>query len=371
LRSGDRGALPTLGLVRRPEPIPTLEEVRDLLGKSGITHVGVTTAEVLDEAREALFERREAGLHAEMGFTYRDPERSTDPLRAVPGARSVIVAAKPYLTEQDPARPDGSLGPQARVGRYAWVDHYAPLRSALREASRRIRRSDHRAVAFADDNSVVDRAVAHRAGLGWYGKNANLLLPGAGSWFVLGSIVTTAPYEPTPGPAPDGCGTCTRCIDDCPTGAIISPGVIDANLCISWILQRPGSIPAEHRSAIGDRIYGCDDCQDACPISVRLGRRNTIALDPTADAWVDAIALLESDDDGIEARYGHWYVTDRDFRWVRRNALVVIGNVGDPADARVRQVLEHYRAHIDPILAEHAAWAADRLAHRSWSGADT
>jgi len=356
--------------VRRPEPIPTIEEVRDLLAESGITHVGVTTAEVLEEARAALFERREVGLHAEMGFTYRDPERSTDPQRAVPGARSVIVAAKPYLTEDDPARPDGALGPHARVGRYAWVDHYAPLRSALREVSRRIRRSDHRAVAFADDNSIVDRAVAHRAGLGWYGKNANLLLPGAGSWFVLGSIITTAPYEPTPGPAPDGCGTCTRCIDDCPTGAIISPGVIDANRCISWILQRPGSIPLEHRPAIGDRIYGCDDCQDACPISVRLGRRNTIELDRAADAWVDAISLLEADDEWIETRYGHWYVTDRDFRWVRRNALVVVGNVGDPADARVRRVLEHYRAHIDPILAEHATWATDRLAHRSRSGAD-
>jgi epoxyqueuosine reductase len=357
--------------VRRPEPIPTIDEVRDLLAESGITHVGVTTADVLGEARAALFERREAGLHAEMGFTYRDPERSTDPLRAVADARSVIVAAKPYLTEDDPPAPDVGAGPHARVGRYAWVDHYAPLRSALREVSRRIRRSDHRAVAFADDNSIVDRAVAHRAGLGWYGKNANLLLPGAGSWFVLGSIVTTAPYEPTPGPAPDGCGTCRRCIDDCPTGAIISPGVIDANRCISWILQKPGSIAVQYRSAIGDRIYGCDDCQDACPISVRLGRRNTIDLDPAADAWVDAIELLDADDAWIDARYGHWYVTDRDFRWVRRNALVVVGNVGDPADARVRRVLEHYRAHIDPILAEHAAWAADRLAHRSRSGADT
>jgi epoxyqueuosine reductase len=146
--------------------------------------------------------------------------------------------------------------------------------------------------------------------------------------------------------------------------------VIDATRCISWILQKPGSIPTEYRSAIGDRIYGCDDCQDACPISVRLGRRNTVELDVAADAWVDAIGLLEADDDQIDALYGHWYVTDRDFRWVRRNALVVVGNVGDPADARVRQVIERYRSHIDPILAEHAAWALQRLRHRSRSGVD-
>jgi epoxyqueuosine reductase len=357
--------------VRRPEPLPTIEDVCAQLAEAGITHVGVTSADVLAETRDELFRRRDAGLHGEMGFTYRNPERSTDPLRSVTGARSVIVAARPYLTDEDPPSPSATAGPHARVGRYAWVDHYAPLRMALRDVAKRIRRADHRAVAFADDNSIVDRAVAHRAGLGWYGKNANLLLPGAGSWFVLGSIVTTAHYEPTGPPASDGCGSCVRCIDACPTGAIVAPGVIDANRCISWILQKPGSIPVEYRAAIGDRIYGCDDCQDACPISVRLGRRNTIDLDAAADAWVDAIALLDADDDAIDARYGHWYVTDRDFRWVRRNALVVIGNVGDPADARVQRVLAHYRAHIDPILAEHATWATDRLRHRSRAGADT
>ncbi len=354
--------------MRRPEPLPSIDDVRAQLAESGITHIGVTSADVLVETRAELFRRREAGLHGDMGFTYRNPERSTDPLRAVEGARSVIVAAKPYLTDDDPPHPDGAAGPQARVGRYAWVDHYAPLRTALRDVAKQIRRADHRAVAFADDNSIVDRAVAHRAGLGWYGKNANLLLPGAGSWFVLGSIVTTAEYEPSPGPAPDGCGTCVQCIDACPTGAIIAPGVIDANRCISWVLQKPGSIADEYRTAIGDRIYGCDDCQDACPISVRLGRRNTIDLDAAADAWVDAIELLDADDEWIDARYGHWYVTDREFRWVRRNALVAVGNIGDPTDARVQRVVEQYRADIDPILAEHAAWAADRLSERFRAG---
>jgi epoxyqueuosine reductase len=355
--------------VRRPEPLPSIDDVRAQLAEHGITHVGVTTAEVLDAARRALHERRDEGLDGGMAFTYRDPDRSTDPRRAVEGARSVIVVARPYLTEVDPQRPGSAAGPRARVARYAWVDHYAPLRTALREVSRRIRRSDHRAVAFADDNSLVDRAVAHRAGLGWYGKNANLLLPGAGSWFVLGSIVTTAEYEPTPGPAPEGCGSCERCIDDCPTDAIVAPGVIDANRCISWILQRPGSIPIGYREAIGDRIYGCDDCQDACPISVRLGHRSTIGLDPSADAWIDAIELLETDDAWIDRRYGHWYVSDRDFRWVRRNALVVVGNVADPADSRVLRVLDRYRAHVDPILVEHAGWAIDRLRERSRVGA--
>jgi epoxyqueuosine reductase len=351
--------------VRRAEPLPTIDEIRDELAADGIRHVGVTTAEILHETRAALHERRSRGLHDGMGFTYRDPDRSTDPTRAVEGARSVIVAARSYLTVADPPSPTG--GPHARVGRYAWVDHYAPLRTALRTVARRIRRADHRAVAYADDNAIVDRAVAHRAGIGWYGKNANLLLPGLGSWFVLGCIVTTAVYEPAPHQVPDGCGTCRRCIDACPTGAIVAPGVVDGARCLSWILQKPGPLPVEYRGAIGDRIYGCDDCQDACPISVRLGPRDAIALDEGTQARVDAVELLEADDDWIERRHGHWYIADRDMRWVRRNALVVLGNTADPDDPHVRRVLDRYRAHIDPILAEHADWAQRRIVERAAS----
>lgn len=345
-----------------PQPLPTIDDIRRDLAEVGVEHVGVASADVLMEARTALHQRIEAGLHDGMGFTFRNPERSTDPMRAVPGARSVIVAARSYLASDDPTRPGG--GPHARVGRYAWVDHYAPLRSALRSVARSIRRADERAVAFADDNSMVDRAIAHRAGLGWFGKNANLLLPGLGSWFVLGSIVTTAVYDADAAVVADGCGTCTRCIDGCPTGAIVAPGVIDAARCLSWILQKPGTMPVEWRSLVGDRIYGCDDCQDVCPISVRLGRRATIELEDSSGAWVDALALLEGDDDWIAGRYAHWYVADRDYRWVRRNALVVVGNVGEPDDTRCRQVLDRYRSGPDPVLAEHAAWALDRLTTR-------
>ena len=357
--------------MRRPEPLPTIDEIRQLLEPSGVTHVGVASAEVLLETRKDLHERRAQGLHDGMQFTYRSPDRSTDPGLAVRDARSVIVAARPYLTDRDPDRPGAPAGPQARVGRYAWVDHYAPLRDALRMTAKRIRRSDHRAVAFADDNSIVDRAVAHRAGLGWYGKNANLLIPGAGSWFVLGSIITTAEYSAATAPASDGCGTCIRCLDGCPTAAIIAPGVIDAARCLSWILQKPGSIPLEYRALIHDRIYGCDDCQDLCPISVRLGPRNTLELDETVGAWVDAVTLLSENDEWIEQRYGHWYVANRDYRWVRRNALVVIGNVGDSADQRVLALLDEYRMTSDPILAEHAEWALARLAEREVAPTDT
>jgi epoxyqueuosine reductase len=350
----------------RPEP-PGLDEVCGLLTEHGVTHVGVTTAGVLTRARTAIRERRAAGLDAGMGFTYRDPVRSTDPRRAVPDARSVIVAARPYLTADDPP-PPATGGPHARVGRYAWVDHYAELRTGLRAVATRLRRGGHRAVAFADDNSIVDRAVAHRAGLGWYGRNANLLLPGAGSFFVLGCVVTTAEYPPSPAPVPDGCGACRRCVDACPTAAIVAPGVVDGNRCLSWVLQRAGTIPEHYRRAVHDRIYGCDDCQDVCPISVRLGRRHTVDLDVDGEgvqAFVDAIELLGLDDDEIESRHRRWWIAGREMRWLRRNALVVLGNAADPTDREVRSLLDGYRSDPDPILAEHATWADARLDERA------
>lgn len=350
--------------MRRPLPLPTWDEISAIAADHGIAHIGVAPADVLERARSALLERRDAGLHADMGFTYRNPERSTEPRRAVEHARSIIVAARPYRAVDEPERP---VGAQARVGRYAWVDHYEPLRAGLRAIAYRIRGADHRAVAFADDNSVVDREVAYLGGLGWFGKNANILIPGAGSFFVLGSVITTAEY-PVSEPVADGCGTCRRCLDGCPTGAIVAPGVVDANKCLAWLVQAPGTFPVEYREVLGDRLYGCDDCQEVCPPSVRLGDKHRIDLTEHAgapvQAWVDVVALLEASDDDLVERYGRWYLAERNPIWWRRNALIVLGNVGDPADPTIERVLARYRAHDDEMLREHAEWAARRLAER-------
>ncbi len=343
--------------MRRPDPLPTFGDLRALAAEHGIEHLGVAPASVLTRARAALEHRRSEGFDGGMGFTYRDPERSTDPSRAVPGAQSIIVAARSYLADDEPARP---AGPQARVARYAWVDHYAPLRAGLRAMALRLRASGERAVAFADDNSIVDREVAHLGGLGWFGKNANVLIPGAGSWFVLGSIITTATY-PVSTPASDGCGTCSRCIERCPTGAIVAPGVIDANRCLAWVLQRPGTIPVAMREVIGDRIYGCDDCQEACPPTVWLGRRHRQMLGGDVQAWVDVLDLLDASDHDVLDRHGRWYIAAREPRWLRRNALVVLGNTGDGRDGRTQTTLATYREHADEMLAEHARWASERL----------
>lgn len=353
-----------------PAP-PTFDELRAIAREHRIDRLGVAPADVLQRTRRELFERREAGLHADMSFTYRNPERSTDPRRTLPSATSAIVAARSYVADHEPPRPAGY---PMRVARYAWADYYEELRTGLRAIVTQIKASGHKAVALADDNAIVDRELAHRAGLGWYGKNANLLLPGAGSYFVLGSVITDIDYtdaaddsdgsngsgRTSDEPVATGCGSCRRCIDACPTGAIVADGVIDANRCLAWILQRPGPIPVELRTAVGDRLYGCDDCQTVCPPAVRLGRRHERSVE-SPQAWVDALDLLDADDTTLLERHGRWYIAGRDPRWLRRNALIVLGNVGDPNDPRCREALDRYRHDDDPVLSDAASWAVDQL----------
>ncbi|MGD9702118.1 MAG: tRNA epoxyqueuosine(34) reductase QueG [Acidimicrobiia bacterium] len=343
-------------------------EVADLLDvgrANGLEALGIASAATLDRARAALFERRERGLHADMAFTYRNPERSTEPSAAVRDARSVIVGARSYLRDE-PERP---TEPSARVARYAWVDHYAPLRHGLWAMARELRRAGWHAVAFADDNSIVDREVAWRSGIGWFGKNANLLLPRAGSWFVLGCVITDAPLPHAPEPVADGCGTCHRCIEGCPTSAIIEPGVVDANRCLAWLLQRPGVFPRAYRVALDDRLYGCDDCQEVCPPNIRFttSRRGP---DAGTEAWVPVAALLDADDETLLERHGRFYIAGRDPRWLRRNALIVLGNIGDGSDPGTVALLVRHLAHPDPILRAHAIWAAARLARHDLLPAD-
>jgi epoxyqueuosine reductase len=336
-------------------------EVCELGREAGLAAVGVASAEPFDDARRALEERKAEGRHGGMQFTYRNPARSTDPASALASARALVVGARGYRSGTPP---EPTTGPHGRVARYVRDDAYGALDRGLQAMADRLREDGFRAVVVADQNTLVDRAAAHRAGLGWYGKSSNLLLPGQGSWFVLGSVVTDAPLPARAEPVEDGCGTCRRCLDGCPTGAIVAPGVVDARRCLAWLVQSPEPFPMELRTALGDRLYGCDDCQEVCPPNRRprgTGPTSAPADGAAADAWVDVVALLESDDETLLDRFGRWYIPDRDPRYLRRTALVVLGNVGAADRPEVRRVIERYRNGSDELLAEHAAWAAGRL----------
>lgn len=321
----------------------------------GLDVVEVTSAAPFAAVLSTLVARKAEGLHGGMNFTYRKPERSTDPASSLPDAKALVVGARSYLTA-DPEEPVPPLG--GRVARYAWDDHYAALRGGLRAMAQVLKAAGWRARVLADDNALVDRAAAHRAGIGWWGKNANLLLPGLGSWYVLGSVLTDAPLPASGSAAPDRCGSCTRCLTACPTGAITAPGVVDARRCLSWLLQAEGVFPLEHRVALADRIYGCDECQEVCPPN----RRAPIAAPGgTERPWAPLLDLLDDDDDVVLRWAQRWYIPRREVRYVRRNALVVLGNVGNGSDPRVIAVLRRHLDHEDPLLRAHAVWAARRL----------
>ena len=344
--------------------------------QAGLCAVGFCRAEPFSRTAQALHDRKQAGLHGGMQFTYRNPERSTEPERLVPGAAALVVGALEFSAETCDQPDDGS--PYARVAAYARTDYYTPLRAALEAVAEALRTEGHRAVVSADENGLVDRAAAHRAAIGWWGKNSNILLPGVGSLVVLGAVVTDAPLvSADPEPVADGCGSCRQCQDGCPTGAIVAPGTVDARRCLAWLVQADGVFHPEYRVALGDRIYGCDDCSEVCPPNrVRVRHRPRAARpqdqqtqdqqtqdQQTQDqqTWVPVLDLLDASDSELMAALGRWYIPKRQPRYLRRNALVVLANVGEPSEPRVRAAVDRALRDSDPLIRAHAVWCARRL----------
>ncbi|MDG2113838.1 MAG: tRNA epoxyqueuosine(34) reductase QueG, partial [Actinomycetota bacterium] len=300
---------------------PLLDELRAAGLTAGADAVSVASAAPLPEARAAIEDRKGRGLHGGMHFTYGRPERSCDPGRILPGAASIVVALRRY--------DGGEIEHGARdaaVGRYVARDEYGQLAVALEAMADVLRRSGAATAVVMDDNRLVDRAIAQRAGLGWLGRNTMLLHPDLGSWTVIGSVVTDAVLDADREPVDDGCGDCHRCQSACPTGALDESGVLDATRCLGWLLQAAGRFPVEYRTALGRRLYGCDDCQEVCPVNDDLqGVPVEVEAAPRSGP-VDVVALLEADDDELMRRHSHWFIPRRRPEYLRRNALIVLAN---------------------------------------------
>ena len=384
------------------------------LGKqSGLDAVGVASAEPFADAQAALEERRARGLASSMQFTYRNPKRSCDPSVTLPGARSLIVGAlsyegdgegsTPWLSQTGGERSEngGADGKRetgsevtsermfVRIASYAQRDYYGELRGALEAVAKRLHDDGHEAKVVVDDNALMDREAARRAGLGWYGKNTCLLIPKKGSRFVLGSVITTAALAPSK-PIDRTCGTCNLCQQACPTGALDTAGQLDARRCLAWLLQAEGIFPREHRPALGNRFYGCDDCQDVCPIN-SLGEQSQKNLPGATQEKLDSapvLDVLKLTDEELMDHYGRFYIPRRQPRYLRRNALLVLANVvsleacshleapdrGGGTDGgangfeevnavsgQVNAALKEAVGHEDPMLRAHGVWAAQRL----------
>jgi epoxyqueuosine reductase len=288
----------------------------------GIDVVGAAPAEPYDETERHIRERRARGLFARMRFTMAQPEVSCHPERLLPGARTVVSAALCYYA---PGPAPGST--EGRLPRYAWKDHYEDLRTKLEALGERI---GGRYRVLVDANQHVDREGAARSGVGFYGKNTLLITRRFGSWVVLGTLVTDTQIEASP-PLELDCGSCTRCIDACPTGALDEVGVLDSTRCLSYWTQAPGPIPEPYREAFADHVYGCDICQDVCPWNRGIEKRRDVAPLEDAEPLVSLLDWLQAPDEDLRARYDRLYFPRNDPRYLRRNALVAAGNSGDPA----------------------------------------
>jgi len=322
-----------------------LQAFKEIEDRTSAT-IGVTDTTAFPEEEERLLARVDQGLHGGLSFTYAHPTVASRPADSFPWASSIVVAAVPYLRDGDGDR-DGRT-----LARFADGDRYTGVRQVLDQIAAALESAGDRFEIVYDDNRLIDRAVAVRAGVAWRGKSTMVLTPGAGPWILLGSVVTDAVLAPTP-PMRRTCGTCDACIPACPTDAIIAPGVLDAKRCIAAVLQRRGTIDRTLRDAIGGRIYGCDECLTACP----PGRHALLAHDATVD-WLSPELILTSSDEELEAMVAHWYVPSRRMRFVRRNALVALGNTGDESSL---DVLSRYLGHQDELLGGHAAWAVGRI----------
>jgi len=321
------------------------EELSALADRNGAAGFGVTGVQVFARERAALQASHETGRSGPLRFTYDDPDLATDISLSFPWAKSLVVVSYDYLAQADTPSLDGAV-----VGRFATTNQYEGLRRITGAIAGCLQARGFRAETLTDDNRLVDRAAAVRAGVGWQGRSTMVLAPGHGPWILLGTVVTDASI-PASRPMQRDCGTCSACIPACPTGALGEWG-LDARRCLSTWLQAPGSVPQWIRPLMGRRVYGCDDCLTACPPGgpalAKAGER--LGELPFPD-------LLALSDDLLLEHFGWWYVPRRQGRFIRRNLLVAAGNAREPA---AREAVEAHTRHPSSMIRGHAYWAMAR-----------
>jgi epoxyqueuosine reductase len=325
--------------------------------EQGFAAVAVAEATALERDAARLADWLAQGRQAGMQWMQRYRRQRADPRELLVGCRSVVT----LLLNYGPGRAVGEPG--GRVARYArGRDYHRVMRAKLvRLAQWLEERTGAAARTCVDTGPVLERAWAERSGLGWIGKNANLLTRGLGSWVLLGEVLTTARIAADPGPHADLCGSCTACLDGCPTGAIVEPGVVDSNACISyWTIEHRGPIPAGRREAIADLIFGCDVCQEVCPWNRSFARPTedpALGLRQDLEA-LDPERILALDEGQFRARFSGTALMRAKWEGLRRNACIVLGNLGR---REALPALERALGDPDEVVRSHAAWAIERI----------
>jgi len=364
--------------------------IRERARTLGFDLCGVAPAEKYEELAR-LPEWLARGYAGEMKYLH-DPRRS-DPRLVLQDARSLIVVAINYnsqpsaahaasTADENPA--SDSASPRGWISRYAWGDDYHEfIQQQLKTLIAEMRAQfpePFEARAYTDTGPILERVAAKYAGLGWLAKNTCLINSQLGSWLFLGVIVTTLALEPTlaaaAAPPPDLCGTCTRCLDACPTQAFPEPYFLEARRCISYLtIELRGAIPAELRARMGGAVIGCDICQDVCPWNRKAPVTSVPEFEPRASLVAPELEWLASlSQEQFSAAFRGSAVKRAKWRGLVRNACVALGNSGVARDraayARVIQLLDRLASSDDPIVADHARWALDRLAVQESAASD-
>jgi epoxyqueuosine reductase len=339
--------------------------IREIVESTGLSLVGIAPARPVDGVREAALGAREAGRLADMAWmTDAWIERAADPQAFLPGGRSLIVAGLPCHAPDPRTGDDGAA--RGRVARYArGRDYHRVFEGKLRRVARAIGAEFGAAArATVDYGPLLERPLAAAAGLGWIGKSTMLLVPGTGPWVLLGIVATTLELSPQT-PLKKTCGSCTRCIAACPTGAIASDGhSVDARLCISYhTIENRGVIPRELRAKFKDWVFGCDDCLDSCPVgSARWETYPEFAPASVDDARPVLSQLLALDAERFVERYRGRAIMRAKRDGLVRNACIALGNVGTAGDL---PALAGALADPAALVRGHAAWAWGRIGART------
>ncbi|MFL5639039.1 MAG: tRNA epoxyqueuosine(34) reductase QueG [Gemmatimonadaceae bacterium] len=328
----------------------------------GFDRVGITALGPMETS--ASFESWvERGYAADMDYLPRGAEKRRDSRMVFPGAASAIVVALNY----------GGREPGGAVARYARGDDYHDIMTArLGELHRWLERELGRAVdgkAYVDTGPILERDLGRRAGLGWFGKNTNLINPEIGSFFFLGALLVDADLTADAPFEADRCGTCRRCLDACPTNAFVEPRVLDATRCISYLtIENKGAIPEQLRDSIGGLLYGCDICQEVCPWNVSFARdvseptflpREIVARKQPREL---AREILGMGEETYREVFRGSAMKRAKRRGLARNAAVVLGNVGDERDL---PALTEAQNDSDPVVREHVEWAMSKIRNRA------
>lgn len=336
------------------------EEIISYSKEIGIDKIGFASASMFDELKNRLLAQQELGYAS--GFEEPDIEKRVDPTLVVPKARSIISIALAYPSKLKDAPKSTKEDRRGIFCRASWgQDYHTVLRDRLQKLEAFIKEKVPAAIlqSMVDTGELSDRAVAERAGIGWSGKNCAIITPEFGSYVYLGEMITDIPFPPDK-PIEDGCGTCNKCVDVCPTGALVTGGQLNSQRCIAFLTQTKGFLAEEFRSKLGNRLYGCDTCQTVCPENKGKDFHFHPEMEPDPELAKPKLKpLLTMSNREFKEKFGHVSGSWRGKKPIQRNAIIALAHFKD--QTAVPDLIELIKNDVRPVIRGTAAWALGKI----------